>query len=251
VRLRNATGFAHHAEATRTSPFIVELRERAAAMATSATLRECTASRQRASKLTAGPAGGAGANRGRRVALAGRGVHRGREQRAWVLISCLGPVDDPAAKRGMPPPTRYGLAAARLSPLLARPMAWLTARQARSGKMIGRLSKSMPVSDAEVLRRQDVADALEASLVESFRQGIGPATWDGVTVARGEGFQLEDIQPEVLIWHGEQDRNDPVAMARVQEQRLPHVRARYYPDEGHLIFFSRIEQILTELIAHR
>jgi pimeloyl-ACP methyl ester carboxylesterase len=114
-----------------------------------------------------------------------------------------------------------------------------------------RLSKSMPASDAEVLRRQDVADALEASLVESFRQGIGPATWDGVTVARGEGFQLEDIQPEVLIWHGEQDRNDPVAMARVQEQRLPHVRARYYPEEGHLIFFSRIEQILTELIAHR
>ncbi len=167
------------------------------------------------------------------------------------LISCLGPVDDPAAKRGMPPPTRYGLAAARLSPLLARPMVWVTARQARSGKMIGQLSKSMPPSDAEVLRRQDVADALGESLVESFRQGIGPATWDRVTVARGEGFQLEDIQPEVLIWHGEQDHNDPVAMAHVQEQRLPHVRAHYYPDEGHLIFFSRIEQILRELIAHR
>ena len=167
------------------------------------------------------------------------------------LISCLGPVDDPAAKRGMPPPTRYGLAAARLSPLLARPIAWVTARQARSGKMIGQLSKSMPPSDAEVLCRQDVADALADSLVESFRQGIGPATWDGVTVARGEGFQLEDIQPDVLIWHGEQDHNDPVAMAHVQEQRLPHVRAHYYADEGHLIFFSRIEQILKELIAHR
>ena len=167
------------------------------------------------------------------------------------LISCLGPVDDREATRGMPLPTRYGLAAARLSPLLARPMVWVTARQARSGKMIGQLSKSMAPSDAEVLRRQDVADALGESLVESFRQGIGPATWDGVTVARGEGFRLEHIQPEVLIWHGEQDRNDPVDMAHVQEQRLPHVRAHYYPDEGHLIFFSRIEQILGELIADR
>jgi hypothetical protein len=30
------------------------------------------------------------------------------------LVSCLGPVDDPAAKRGMPAPTRYALAVAQL-----------------------------------------------------------------------------------------------------------------------------------------
>lgn len=165
------------------------------------------------------------------------------------LISCLGPIDDPAAKRGMPAPTRYGLAAARLSPLLARPMVWVTARQARGGKMIDALSKSMSPPDAEVLRRGDVAGALAESLSESFRQGIGPATWDGVAVARGEGFRLEEIRPEVLIWHGEQDRNDPVAMAHAQEQRLRHVRAHYYPGDGHLIFFSRIEEILRELVA--
>lgn len=163
------------------------------------------------------------------------------------LVSCLGPIDDSAAKRGMPPPTSYGLAAARLSPLLARPMVWVTARQARSGKMIQQLSKSMSPPDADVLSRQDVADGLGKSLAESFRQGIAAATWDGVAVARGEGFRLEDIRPEVLIWHGEQDRNDPVGMARAQERRIPHVRARYYPSDGHLIFFSRIDEILTEL----
>jgi hypothetical protein len=47
-----------------------------------------------------------------------------------------------------------------------------------------------------------------------------------------------------------QDRNDPVAMADAQERRLPHVNARYYPDEdGHLIFYSRIDEILTQLAA--
>lgn len=165
------------------------------------------------------------------------------------LVSCLGPIDDPAAKRGMPPPTRYGLAAARLSPWLAWPMVWVTARQARGGKMIEQLSKSMSPPDATVLARNDVADALGKSLAESFRQGITAATWDGVAVARGEGFRLEDIKLEVLIWHGEQDRNDPVAMARAQERRLPHVSARYYPDDGHLIFFSRIDEILAALTA--
>ena len=53
----------------------------------------------------------------------------------------------------------------------------------------------------------------------------------------------------MTIWHGERDRNDPVEMARAQERRLPHVRAVYYPDDGHLIFFSRMREILAELIA--
>lgn len=163
------------------------------------------------------------------------------------LISCLAPVDDPTAKHGMPAATRYGLAAARRSPLLAWPMVWLTAHQARGGKMIDALAKSMAPPDAEVLRRPDVRNTLGRSLAESFRQGIRAATWDGVAVARGEGFGLEQIGTEVLIWHGAQDRNDPVAMARLQEQRLPRATAHYYPGEGHLIFFSRIAEILTEL----
>lgn len=163
------------------------------------------------------------------------------------LVSCLGPIDDPTAKRGMPPATRYGLAAARLSPWLARPMVAFTARQALGGTMIDQLGKSMAPPDAEVLKRQDVRDGLGKSLAESFRQGNGPATWDGVAVARGEGFRLEDIQTEVLIWHGEQDRNDPIEMARAQERRLPHVSAVYYPDDGHLIFFSRMREILPPL----
>jgi pimeloyl-ACP methyl ester carboxylesterase len=68
------------------------------------------------------------------------------------LVSCLAPIDDPDAKRGMPPATRYGLAAARLSPWLARPMVAFTARQARGGTMVDQLAKSMTPADAEVLK---------------------------------------------------------------------------------------------------
>lgn len=77
-----------------------------------------------------------------------------------------------------------------------------------------------------------MATALGRSLTESFRQGIGPATWDGMAVARGEGFRLEDIQQDVLIWHGEQDRNDPVAMARAQERRLRKAKPATTPTTG-------------------
>ena len=165
------------------------------------------------------------------------------------LVSCIGPIDDRGAKREMPAPTRYGLAAARVSPLLARPMVWLTARQAVGGKMIDQLAKSMAPSDGEVLGREEVREGLSRSLVESFGQGTAAATWDAVAVARGEGYRLEDIRAAVVIWHGEEDRNDPVAMARAQERRLRNVKATYYPDEGHLIFFSRMREILSELVA--
>jgi pimeloyl-ACP methyl ester carboxylesterase len=65
------------------------------------------------------------------------------------LVSCLGPID-PDAKRGMPPPTRYGLAAARISLWFARPMVWFTARQALGGKMIDQLAKSMSPPDGGI-----------------------------------------------------------------------------------------------------
>jgi pimeloyl-ACP methyl ester carboxylesterase len=164
-------------------------------------------------------------------------------------VSCLGSIDDSTAKRGMPPPSRYGLAAARLSPWLARPMVWVTAQQAGGGKLIDRLTKSMSAPDAKVLRRPEIADALGRSLAESFRQGIAAATWNGVAVARGESYRLDDIRPQVVIWHRDQDRNDPVAMARAQERRLTRVTARYYAGEGHLIFFSRVDEILSDLAA--
>jgi hypothetical protein len=83
------------------------------------------------------------------------------------------------------------------------------------GKIIDRLLRSMSPPDKEVLQRQDVRKGLGRSLAESFRQGIGAATWDGVAVARREGFGLQDIRTEVLLWHGERGRNDPVAMARL------------------------------------
>lgn len=50
-------------------------------------------------------------------------------------------------------------------------------------------------------------------------------------------------------------RNDPrhggfrLAMAHGQEERLPHLEAHYFADDGHLILFSRIEEILGELAA--
>lgn len=107
----------------------------------------------------------------------------------------------------------------------------------------------MAPSDVEVLKRQDVRDALDAAFVETSHQGLKGPAWDGVAVAREPSVRLDEIEPDVFIWHGEADRNDPVAMARHQESRISRVEATYYPDEGHLIFFSRADEIFSVLVG--
>jgi pimeloyl-ACP methyl ester carboxylesterase len=68
-------------------------------------------------------------------------------------------------------------------------------------------------------------------------------------VAHGEGFALEDIATEVQIWHGEDDRSDPVAIARSLERRIPRASVRYLEDGGHLILFSHAAEILAAVAA--
>ena len=163
-----------------------------------------------------------------------------------VLVSAVGPLDDPAAgARLLPRPLRLGLALAGLSPALALPFVWLTAREARAGHLARDVAHMMPAADTAVFGEAEVADAMSASAVECFRGGLQGAVADAAAVARGEGFRLEDIATEVQIWHGELDQSDPIAMARSQERRIPRARAHYVEGGGHLILFSHAAEIMA------
>lgn len=167
-----------------------------------------------------------------------------------VLVSSIGPLDDPAAGRALlPRPLRLTLALARLSPALALPLVWRSARETRAGALDRGAPDWMPPADAAVLSRPEVASCLRASTIECFRRGWRGAAQDSAAIAHGEGFLPEDIAADVQIWHGEDDRTDPVAMARSLERRIPRTSARYVPDGGHLIVFSHAAEILAGVAA--
>jgi fermentation-respiration switch protein FrsA (DUF1100 family) len=97
----------------------------------------------------------------------------------------------------------------------------------------------------------EVAGTLAASFVEAFRQGAkGPAYEDRLYV-RSWDFKLEDITfSRLYLWHGELDRNVPIAMAQAVAERLAHCKATYYPDEGHIsVFVNHREEMLMTLIS--
>ena len=58
------------------------------------------------------------------------------------------------------------------------------------------------------------------------------------------GFRLEDIAVPVHVWHGDEDRNVPLAHGRLQAERIPGARLHECPGQGHLLALDRLEEIL-------
>jgi pimeloyl-ACP methyl ester carboxylesterase len=73
---------------------------------------------------------------------------------------------------------------------------------------------------------------------------------DATVVARPWDFRLEEISMPVHLWHGEADRNAPVAMGRFVAQSIPDCHAHFYPNEGHLSLLNHyFEEVLQVLLG--
>ena len=65
-------------------------------------------------------------------------------------------------------------------------------------------------------------------------QGARGAVADLALIARPWGFDLTEVKPLVLLWHGELDRNVPVANGHYLAGALPHCRPTFYREDAHL-----------------
>jgi pimeloyl-ACP methyl ester carboxylesterase len=85
---------------------------------------------------------------------------------------------------------------------------------------------------------------------EAMRQGVRGAYHETLLTITDWGFRLEDIQIPILLWHGEDDKNIPVEMARYAASVIPKCEAKFYPNEGHLSLFKKhAEEILCALTS--
>jgi pimeloyl-ACP methyl ester carboxylesterase len=121
----------------------------------------------------------------------------------------------------------------------------------RAGKTLLRFTGSWPESDRKSLAFPEIRDQMAASLVEGFRQGSKGPAYDGMLVRRPWGFELEDIAfPKLYLWHGELDKDVPVAMGKKVANNLETCKATYYPSEGHIsVIVNYGEEILITLMS--
>jgi len=84
---------------------------------------------------------------------------------------------------------------------------------------------------------------------ESYRQGARGVVNEAVMFTKPWGFRMEDIAVPVLLWHGTEELNAPLSMAKEMERRIPNCTATYYEGEGHLYFFRRWPEIARALTS--
>jgi pimeloyl-ACP methyl ester carboxylesterase len=162
-----------------------------------------------------------------------------------VVVSGIGPLDNPELTRGMGP-GRFYFYGARIHPLLAEGFLAMMTRGMKANKKTQTSSPppGMPAVDQEIMQNPRIGKVFSDLMEEAVHSGYKGVAWDATLLARAWGFRLEEILMPVSLWHGEMDMNVPIAMGRRVANLIPECNARYYPNEGHFsLLIHHMEEI--------
>ena len=150
---------------------------------------------------------------------------------------------------------RYMLSIANYVPLVFRFLLWL-----QLGRNVNReewweqnyvgMTAGAPEPDLMILSEQWVKESIKAKTVEAFRQGSRGLVHDFVLYSKDWGFMLNEIpeRTRLKLYHGELDKNVPIAIARTVSGQIPNCQAIFYPDEGHFsVYVNRFHEIMSNL----
>ena len=168
------------------------------------------------------------------------------ERLTSVVVVCgLGPMEVDGASAGMSFLARRTFYLCRWAPWLLRAIFAHTARRLRRDCdwYLSHIASALPAADREALLGSELGEIIVRSTIEAVRSGTRGPVWEGKIYASPWSFRLEDIEPEVHLWHGGLDSSVPLAMGYFQARTLPRSQARFYPNDGH---FSLIINHLAE-----
>jgi pimeloyl-ACP methyl ester carboxylesterase len=160
-----------------------------------------------------------------------------------LIFSGMGPLGTPEAREGMAGMNRllYGLSTR--TPWLVRGLTWAMflgmARSLRRPVKEGEPAGPLDLFGDPAARPELLTDLDEAVL----KPGTKGLVQELALYSRPWGFALEDIDLDVHLWHGEDDRNVPPGLARLVADRLPRSHATFVAG-GHAAPFERLDEAL-------
>lgn len=108
----------------------------------------------------------------------------------------------------------------------------------------------LPDADKELLaRRPDVRDGMKADGVEALAQGPDATAYECCMFVQPWGFDVSEIRVPVVIWHGDDDRNAPLAHAQALAAKIPDAELIVWSGMGHLTAIERGKDVLEKLVA--
>ena len=171
--------------------------------------------------------------------------------RAAVIVSGAWRMDWPEARNNLSSFNRLVFDLARKAPLLLRLLLKVMGASYKGSRerFLRQLKKHVSASDCAVLEQPDWLDAFLQMSVESVSQGTKGPAWDIGLYVREWDFRLNEIRIPLKLFHGDQDRNVPVALVRRVISVLPNAQLVVYGNEGHLSTFNNHSgQILEALV---
>jgi pimeloyl-ACP methyl ester carboxylesterase len=103
--------------------------------------------------------------------------------------------------------------------------------------------------DRAILKQPEIRQMFIATYQEAVRGGARAMAHEVSLLPHPWGFRLEDVRPEIALYHGEIDSLAPLNMGRYVAERLPHATLRIFPGEGHQLIWPRWEELLGALAA--
>ena len=164
------------------------------------------------------------------------------------IVSGWAPPNAPRAKPGARLP--FVPALGRNVRLLRRfSLARVAKRLGKDGfSFLDKATRDAPAADRAIIGNDAFRRVVVDDMREAFRHGARGPAHDARVVTRGWGFKLEDIRVPVWLWHGQEDRHVPPALARFLSERIPGSRATFYRAEGHLsTLVGHVSEILGAL----
>lgn len=169
-----------------------------------------------------------------------------------AIISSIGPIEAVGKVAEISTINRLGLLYGKYIPWWVWKVLIYTKFHNRSVdplKDIMRQEGNRPLADTLLLDDPRIRDNCVQSELEAFKPGILGLAWDVRLLTHSWDFNIEDIRSPIFIWHGSDDDQAPITMAKFMADKISSSLPRFLPDEGHLLLFKYWDAILDGLLA--
>lgn len=174
-----------------------------------------------------------------------------RRTKLCVLVSTATPFVNGKAPKGMSKENQMAF-------FLSKHFPWLLRKLSVSQKKIidqspekykAALKKGgrhLPDWDNRLLLENEVLESTLIHSKEAYRQGVDGILYETRLLTGSWGFNLDDIQVPVKMWHGEKDTLSPVSEAKEMANKFQDAEFFYIEEGGH--FLTENDEIWTSIL---
>lgn len=110
-----------------------------------------------------------------------------------------------------------------------------------------RICSTLPVSDNQYLISSGKLQHIVTAFQEAFKQGLKGYLHEAKIYKCKWDFDIKSIKSKVYLWHGIDDKNVSVELARRIASEIPNCQATYIENEGH---FSLTGKYLIDILKN-